>query len=76
MGQFVLPDGDLGLQLFQALVGLHQLAVSDSLLKSLIRALFENARCAVSTFSMRTDRNPSRHSHIMDDERKTSEVAN
>jgi hypothetical protein len=31
MGQFVLPDGDLRLQLFQALVGLHQLAVSDSL---------------------------------------------
>jgi hypothetical protein len=23
MGQFVLPDGDLRLQLFQALVGLH-----------------------------------------------------
>ncbi len=31
VGQFVLPDGDLRLQLFQALVGLHQLAVSDSL---------------------------------------------
>ncbi len=36
VGQFVLPDGDLRLQLFQALVGLHQLAVSDSLKKSLL----------------------------------------
>ncbi len=36
MGQLVLPDGDLGLQLFQALVGLHQLAVSDCLQKKIM----------------------------------------